>query len=324
MNTAALARLAARVAYAVAAVAFCVVPWKLALATQRPLASSAPAVWVYNLDYSNGWVETYRVVNGMSKLEHRWNTGTNGDLGGLAVDRYGLAYVGVDSSIGRPCIACILVFEPDGTLLARINAPTLPGASNPPDITDVAVDDAGDVFASDMGQKAVYEFLPTPYGFAPQIVVENSDNDASVAVTSSARQAFISGGCGFAAVRLYLISDSGGYVAQNCFNIGTIALIGGAVDEHGAVFTPVDGAAGLVSISDANGRGYDFRVPGHLPEIGSVALSRDEKLLYVSDARHEQIFVFARATGGWLSKTGPQLVMKYRGFKHLDVIAVSP
>jgi len=299
-----------------------------AAAGQRRLgAASVAATHLYNMDYSTGTIEVYGIGPGGAVLEHSFNVVRvkNGGVGGLAVDRYGVVYTAVDASSGHPCSACFEAFEPDGTLLAQVAAPTLPGATNPPDLTDISVDNAGDVFLSDYGQQAVYAFAPSPKGFVgPAIVVEGTTNAASVAATPNGRVVFVSGGCGFASVRPYTLQTSVGYASGNCFGIGTIALIGGAVDNQGTVFTPVDGALGIVSMSDAAGRGRAFAVPDRKGEIGGVALSGDGSFLYVSDHHHERVYVYQRPAQGWLSRTGPILVAEYTGFANLDVIAVSP
>jgi sugar lactone lactonase YvrE len=280
-----------------------------------------------NLDYSTNAISVFRVAGNRATLEHRFVpvAPKHGSVNGLAVHPDGLIYTAIDSATSKPCASCFEVFRLDGTVVAQVAAPKVPGAPGAPDITDISVDRRGDVFLSDYGQQAVYYYTPTSSGFTgPTIVVAATQNAASVAVEPDAHVAFVSGGCGFASVRPYTRQPSGGYTPGNCFGIGTIALIGGAVDDAGDVATPVDGAFGLVSISDAAGRGLSFAIPDRMGSVSGVVFSRDARMLYVTDHSKERVYAFARPPGGWLSGPKPVHVATYDGFKALDIVAVLP
>jgi sugar lactone lactonase YvrE len=281
---------------------------------------------VVNLDYANGTVSVFRIAGDRAKLAYRFGLvdPRAGGPNGLAVHPSGLIYTAINSSTGVPCTACFEVLRLDGALVAQVPAPTLSGAPGSASLTDISVDRAGDVFLSDYGQQAVYYYSPGSGAYAgPNVVVQGTQNAASVAVQPNGGAVFVSGGCGFASVRPYTFQSSG-WIAGNCFGIGTIALIGGAVDDRGDVFTPVDGAPGLVSISNADGNGLLLAIPDHLGGIGGVTLSRDATVLYVADHSNETVYAFARPAGGWLAGPKPKHFATYRGFKGLNVIAVSP
>jgi hypothetical protein len=276
-----------------------------------------------NLDYSTNALTVFSVSGDRAKLEHRFVVvkPRKGSVNGVAVDRAGLIYTAIDAPSGSPCPSCFEVLRSDGTVVAQIPAPILSGAPGAPDITDLALDRDGDVFLSDYGQQAVYYYAPTASGFiGPSIVVHGTQDAASVAVTPNAHLAFISGGCGLGAVRQYTRQASGGYQPDNCFGIGTIALIGGSADDAGDVATPVDGVFGLVSISDAAGHGTNFRIPDRVGSVGGVAFSRNASVLYVADHTKEVVYAFARPAGGWLLGK-PRHVATYHGFAALDIIA---
>ena len=153
--------------------------------------------------------------------------------------------------------------------------------------------------------------------------MQNSQNAASVLATPDGDNVVVSGGCGFASVRPYTRVGRGEYSAGSCFGIGTIALIGGAIDEQIDVMTPVDGVPALVSVSSPSG-GNDFRIPGRLASISGVAFNSDASTAYVANARKECVYAFARPAKGWLAGTQPKLLATYTGFKNLDIIAIAP
>jgi hypothetical protein len=274
-----------------------------------------------NLDYANGAISTYSIAaSGKATLVGSFKPGNRmARASGIAVDTNGMIYSAFNSQKGKPCSSCFAVFKADGTLVTSVQAPSL--GSKQADITDLQIDAAGDVFVSDMGQEATYFFAPGSKGFGGPNMVESGTNPASVAVSEDGKQVFISGSCGFGAVLQYTANGSGGYTQGSCFSIAEIALIGGVADDQGDVFTPVDGAIGLVAIANANGQGNGFRIPGKLSSVGSVALSSDASTLYVADARNGTIFAYARPSGGWTTGT-PKMTAKYTGFKHLNIIAV--
>jgi hypothetical protein len=133
----------------------------------------------------------------------------------------------------------------------------------------------------------------------------------------------VSGGCGFASVRPYKRVGRGKYSVSSCFGIGTIALIGDAIDDQIDVMTPVDGVPALVSVSSPSG-GRSFRTPGHLASISGVAFNSDGSIAYVANARKECVYAFARPAKSWLSAARPEAARDPPGFKDLDIVAVAP
>jgi hypothetical protein len=198
----------------------------------------------------------------------------------------------------------------------------LQGAPGAPSLSDVSVDEHHNVYVSDYGQQAVYFFPHARARHNPTIVVQNSQNAASVLATPDGTNVLISGGCGFASVRPFTREAHKQYSQGACFGIGTIALIGGAVDASEEVMTPVDGVPGLVSVSSPSG-GTTFSTPDQLhASISGVALNSDASVAYVANHDKECVYAFARPSGGWLSGGQPKLLATYKGFKNLDIIAV--
>lgn len=287
-------------------------------APQRSATSSLSEL--YNLDYSHGSITIFSISEKKATATTTFKPG-HGLAQGLASDARGRIYTTVTNPKAKKCAACVEVFSNAGKLIKRLEAPILSGAAGAPSLTDISVDAHDNVYVSDYGQQAVYFF---PHGRitkgGPTIVVQNSTNAASVAATPDGTNVFVSGGCGFASVRPYTRVSNGHYTPGSCFGIGTIALIGGAVDDQEDIITPVDGAPGLVSVSSPNG-GSSFTVPDRLGSIGGIALSGDASVAYVADAHKEVVYAFARPAKGWLSGQ-PKLLATYKGFKNLDVIAV--
>jgi len=275
-----------------------------------------------NLDYSNGFISSFAIAHGSATLTGSFRVGSPAKLGenGIAVDASGLLYTAVDAPNGKPCSACFEVLQPNGTVVAQVPAPAL-GGSLQPALQDLALDAAGDVFVADAGQQAAYFFRPTKSGFSNPVLIESGSDTASIAVSPNAQFVFISGDFGLGGVRVYARA-SGSYQPGACFDIGAIALIGGSADDAGDVASVVDGVRGLVSISNANGKGGDFAVPDPDAELGSVAFSHSAALLYVADHKHEQVYAFARPSGGWTAHATPALAATYTGFKQLNIIAV--
>jgi hypothetical protein len=238
----------------------------------------------------------------------------------------GLIYTAIDSTAAQQSAAFLMVYHLDGSVAATVPAPILAGAPGIPDITDLAVDAAGDVFLSDYGQQAVYYYTPSQTGYVgPNIVVQGTQNAASVAVTPDAQTVYISGGCGFAHARTYTRQPSGGYQSGACFGIGTIAFIGASVDKAGDVASQVDGAPGLVSIGNPDGKGRAFTLPTFTDSVGGVSFSRDNRILYVVDATKEVVYAYGRPIGGWVDRgRAPKVVATYAGFKALNIIATLP
>jgi hypothetical protein len=276
-----------------------------------------------NLDYSNGSITVYSIQHGEAKVTETFSPG-NGLAQGLAMDKLGLIYTTVTNSSSKQCSACVDVYTNTGKLKVQLPAPTLSPAPGPPSLTDVSVDRDENVYVSDYGQQAVY-FFPhgNRGGHQVKIVVQDSSNAASVLATPNGANVIVSGGCGFASVRPFTATGSGEYQEGSCFGIGTIALIGGAVDNQEDVLTPVDGVAGLVSVSSPSG-GASFRTPGRLASISGIALNDDASIAYVANATKGYVYAFARPAAGWLSKAKPKLVATYKGFSNLDIIAVRP
>jgi hypothetical protein len=276
---------------------------------------------LFNLDYSHGAISVFSIENGKAAQTKRFKPG-NGIAQGLASDAKGLIYTTITKSSGKPCAACVEVFDNTGTLVKRLDAPILSGASGAPFLTDISVDAHDNVYVSDYGQQAVY-FFPKgklPKG-GPTVIVQNSQNAASVAATPNGANVLVSGGCGFASVRPYTRAGKGQYTPGACFGIGTIALIGGAADDQEEVMTPVDGARGLVSVSSPSG-GANFQVPDPEATVSGVAFNSDASIAYVANHNKECVYAFARPANGWLSGAQPKLVATYKGFSNLDIIAV--
>ncbi|HEY1882887.1 MAG TPA: hypothetical protein VGG51_07590 [Candidatus Cybelea sp.] len=283
-------------------------------------APSGALTELFNLSYSNGTITVFSIAKGKAKVTKQFAPG-GGTPQGIAADAHGRIYTTLTESNSKPCAACVQIFTDTGTLVRQLDAPTLQGGSGPPALTDISVDAHDNVYVSDYGQQAVY-FFPrgkmTKHG--PTVVVQNSQNAASVLSTPNGKNVIVSGGCGFASVRPFTRAG-GKYTEGSCFGIGTIALIGGAADNEEDVLTPVDGGPGLVSISSPSG-GSSFRVPDPIGSISGIALNADASIAYVADAHKECVYAFARPAKGWLSSVAPKLVATYKGFKKLDIIAV--
>jgi len=276
---------------------------------------------LYNLDYSNGTIAVFSITKSKATQTAHFSPG-KGLAQGLASDKHGRIYTTVTSSKGKPCAACVLVYSDAGKVLRTLDAPTLQSAPGAAQLTDISVDAHDNVYVSDYGQQAVYFF---PRGRLPKrgptVVVQDSNNAASVVSTPNGMNVLVSGGCGFASVRPYTRVSRGQYSPGNCFGIGTIALIGGAADNEEEVLTPVDGVPGLVSVSSPSG-GASFQVPDMLGSISGVALNSDASIAYVADAHKEVVYAFARPGNSWISSTQPKLLATYKGFKNLDIIAI--
>jgi DNA-binding beta-propeller fold protein YncE len=284
--------------------------------------SSSSLTQLVNLDYSNGTISVFSISEDRARLTKSFAPG-RGAAQGLAMDAQGRIYTTITATSSNPCAACVEVFTTDGKLVASLPAPILSGAPGAPSLTDVAVDAHRNVYVSDYGQQAIYFFPHASKTRKPTIVVQNSQNAASVLATPNGGTVVVSGGCGFASVRPYTRVSGGKYTAGSCFGIGTIALIGGAIDDQIDVMTPVDGVPALVSVSSPSG-GSSFHTPGRLASISGVAFNSDASIAYVANARKERVYAFARPANGWLSATQPKLLATYRGFKNLDIIAVAP
>jgi hypothetical protein len=241
------------------------------------------------------------------------------------MDGDGRIYTTVTASDSKPCAACVEIFTNEGKLVKRLAAPTLSGAPGAPSLTDVSVDAHKNVYVSDYGQQAVYYFLrsrETSHG--PYIIVQNSQNAASVLSTPNGGTVMISGGCGFASARPYTRVTRGQYTPGSCFGLGTIALIGGAADNKLDVMTPVDGVPDLISVSSPSGGGASFSTPDRLASISGVSFNGDASVAYVANAHKEFVYAFARPAAGWLSGAKPKLLATYKGFNNLDIIATQP
>jgi hypothetical protein len=278
---------------------------------------------LYNLDYSNGTITVFSIQGHKAKVATQFTPGSaSGGAQGLAADAHGNIYTTLTESGGSPCSACVQIYTDAGKLVRQLDAPTLSGAPGAPDLTDVSVDAHDNVYVSDYGQQAVYYF---PHGKmtknGPTIVVQDSQNAASVLSQPNGKVVLISGGCGFASVAPFTKVSRGKYTQGSCFGIGTIALIGGALDDQEEVMTPVDGVPGLVSVSSPSG-GKSIRVPDMLGSISGIAFNSDASVAYVADAHKEVVYAFAQPANGWLSKGKPKLVATYKGFTDLDIIAI--
>lgn len=293
--------------------------------TRTPIAHASALNELDSLSYSDGSITVFHISNGRAHVYRQFRPG-NGGAQGLAVDANGLIYTAINSSSAKPCLACVVVFTPAGQTIAQLPAPILPGAPNPPSITDVALDAAGNVYASDYGQQAVYFFPPIQaVGAAPTVVVQNSQNAASVLSAPDGDDVFVSGGCGFGEARPYVRVRGKPYQSGSCFGIGTVALIGGASDDDLDVMTPVDGVPGLVSVSSPSGNGNIFHTPDQrFASISGVSLTGDGAVAYVADAHKQWVYAFARPANGWINGGQPKVTATYKGFKNLDIIAVRP
>jgi len=289
------------------------------VSSRAGVPAASPLAQLANLDYSNGSITVFSIENGRAKVTKTFSPG-HGIAQGLAMDGAGRIYTTVTASDSKPCAASVEVFSNTGRFIERLDAPILKGAPGAPSLTDVAVDRHSNVYVSDFGQQAVYFYPGAHKTKSPTIVVQNSQNAASVLSTPNGANVVVSGGCGFASVRPYTRTSSGQYTPGSCFGIGTIALIGGAIDDLVDVMTPVDGVPGLVSVSSPNG-GETFHTPGRLASISGVAFNGDASIAYVADHTNERVLAFRRPASGWLSGQ-PKLVARYRGFQNLDIIAV--
>jgi hypothetical protein len=306
-------------------------------ATQHALPQAGPAASIdstvdrfqagslselFNLDYSNGSITVFSIQNGKATQTERFKP-AHGFAQGLASDRLGQIYTTITDSKSKPCAACVEIFTDTGMLVKQLDAPLLHGAPGAPSLTDLSVDAHQNVYVSDYGQQAVYFFRhgrTTRHG--PTVVVQASQNAASVLATPDGTNVLVSGGCGFASVRPYARVGRRKYTQGACFGIGTIALIGGAVDDEQEVMTPVDGAPGLVSVSSPSG-GTTFHTPDQLhASVSGVAFNSDATVAYVANHQKECVYAFARPASGWLSGGQPKLLATYKGFKALDIIAV--
>jgi len=275
-----------------------------------------------NLDYSNGTISVFSISKDRARLTKSFAPG-QGVAQGVAMDAQGRIYTTITAASSDVCAACVEIFTASGKLVESLPAPILSGASGQPSLTDVSVDAHRNVYVSDYGQQAVYFYPHASKTRKPTVVMQNSQNAASVLATPDGDTVVVSGGCGFASVRPYTRVGRGKYTAGSCFGIGTIALIGGAIDDQIDVMTPVDGVPALVSVSSPSG-GRTFRTPGRLASISGVAFNGDASTAYVANARDECVYAFVRPAKGWLSAAQPKLLAIYRGFKNLDIIAVTP
>jgi len=289
------------------------------VATRAGVSVVAPLTELVNLDYSDGSITVFSVQNGRARKTKTFSPG-HGHAQGLAMDKSGQIYTTVTAANSKPCAACVEVFTDTGSLIEQLDAPILKSAPGAPSLTDVSVDRHANVYVSDFGQQAVYFFPHARKTKNPTIVVQDSQNAASVLSTPNGANVVVSGGCGFASVRPYARTASGHYTPGSCFGIGTIALIGGAIDNQVEVMTPVDGAPGLVSVSSPNG-GSIFHTPDRLASISGVAFNSDASVAYVANHAKECVYAFARPAGGW-SSGKPKLLATYKGFKKLDIIAI--
>jgi|SRR5579862_4501191 len=308
-------------------------PQTQALSSQRVILRSARVeglgttsgglTELFNLDYSNGTITVFSIQNNRARVTAQFKPGSgSGGAQGLAADANRQIYTTLTESSSSPCAACVQIYTDAGKLVRQLDAPALQGGSGAPSLTDVSVDAHDNVYVSDYGQQAVYFF---PHGrmtkHGAHVVVQDSQNAASVLSQPDGTNVLVSGGCGFASVRPFTRAGHGKYTQGNCFGIGTIALIGGAVDNQEEVMTPVDGVPGLVSVSSPTG-GSSFQTPGRLASISGVAFNSDASIAYVANARSGCVYAFARPAQGWLSSAKPKLLQTYKGFKHLDIIAV--
>jgi len=294
-------------------------------ATASERSGSGGLTHLYNLDYSNGTITVFSIQNHKAKVSAKFTPGSaSGGAQGLAADQYGNIYTTLTESSGSPCTACVQLYSNTGQLERQLDAPILPGASGSPSLTDLSVDAQDDVYVSDFGQDAVYFFYRARMmKRGPTIVVQNYHNAASVLSQPDGNNVLVSGGCGFASVAPFTRSGHGKrskYTQGSCFGIGTIALIGGAVDDQEEVMTPVDGVPGLVSVSSPNG-GTTIQVPDRLGSMSGVAFNSDASIAYLADAHKEIVYAYARPANGWISGK-PKLLETYKGFKNLDIIAV--
>ena len=284
-------------------------------------AKTAQLSELANLDYGSGTITVFTIRNGKAIVKASFKPG-HGYAQGIAMDRRSRVYTSMSPPGGNPCAACVGVFTDTGKPVALLLAPILPGASGAPSPTDVSVDVHGNVYVSDYGQQAVYFFSDDERaGGAPTVIVQGSQNAASVLATPDGANVLVSGGCGFASVRPYTLVTRGHYRQGSCYGIGTIALIGGAVDDALDTLTPVDGIFGVVSVSSPSG-GTLFYTPDQYAGVSGVALNHDASVAYVADATLQVVYAFARPAQGWLLGGQPELIATYTGFKNLDIIAV--
>jgi hypothetical protein len=291
-------------------------------ASSRTASSGGGLTELFNLDYSDGTITVFSIQGDKAKVSAQFTPG-GGFAQGIAADAHGRIYTTLtEPSNSNPCAACVQIYSDTGKLVRQLDAPVLQGASGAPSLTDVSVDARDNVYVSDYGQQAVYYF---PHGrmtkHRARVVVQNSQNAASVLSQPDGTNVLISGGCGFASVRPFTRAGHNKYTQGDCFGIGTIALIGGALDDQEEVMTPVDGVFGLVSVSSPTG-GSSFQTPDRMASVSGVAFNGDASIAYVANAAKECVYAFARPAQGWLSSTKPKLLATYKGFKHLDIIAI--
>jgi hypothetical protein len=286
----------------------------------RPAASSGLSE-LFNLNYSNGQITVFSIANGKATVTKQFTP--PGGAQGFAADAKGRIYTTLTETDSKPCASCVQIYSDTGSLVRQLDAPTLKSSPGAPSLNDVSVDKHDNVYVADYGQQAVYFFPHGKLGKnGPTVIVQNSNNDSGVLSTPNGKNVMVGGDCGFASVRPFTLNASGSYTPGACFGIGTLGLIGGAVDNKEDVFTPVDGGRGLVSVSSPSGGQNIFNVPDQQAAIGSIALNSDGSIAYVADASKELVYAFSRPAKGWLSGTQPALLATYKGFKKLNIIAV--
>jgi hypothetical protein len=278
-------------------------------ATQTPLE-------VGNLDYSNGTITVYYVEN-TTAFQYSQFTPEHGTGQGIAIDSKGRIYTAVTN--GHAC-TCVEVFTPQGRLVNTLVAPTLKGAPGPASLVDVSVDASGDVFVSDSGQGAVYEYPPGATPTTTPRVIVNDPGHVGLTYASPDGQSIVLSGCSFASARIYRRDSSGDFIASPCFFTEGF-LWGTAIDDHGVALSTTDPENNTVIVfSQSNVTA--FNTP-HGPHAGvtSIAMSTTGDTAYVTDAYDQLINVYT-SPGTWINGGVPKLVTTYKGFHHLDLIAI--
>jgi hypothetical protein len=276
-----------------------------------------PPAELGSLNYSNGSISVYHIANNVASIYARFRP-ENGTAQGLAIDANGLVYTAITK--GKRCGTCVEVFTPQGRFENALVAPKLSGAPGHAALNNVSVDETGGVYVSDYGQEAVYYYpAGATSSTVPTVIVRNLKYAGPVNAVPDGTRVVI-GGCSFGSASIYRREPSGKWVAGACFSFPTISLLGTASDNLGVTVTPTDPNAGTLVVSEPNKQKYFSTPNATTASVMSVAMNASGNLLYAADQHNDLVYVFSRPTS-WFGGQ-PPVIATYKGFRHLDVIAV--